>query len=81
MITVMRAWAFNALNTLKDASHSLLDLFLAKHLICLQVELKKTTEMLEVFKRKTKLLMLVLKDLFHFIEGFIRLNNRYDMVM
>ena len=39
MITVMRAWA-NALNTLKDASHSLLDLF-SKAFDMLQVELKK----------------------------------------
>src|SRR5690554_5016122 len=69
MITVMRAWA-NALNTLKDASHSLLDLF-SKAFDMLQVELKKTTEMLAVLK-ENKVVDAGAKGFVHFIEGFIR---------
>lgn len=69
MITVMRAWA-NALSTFKDASHSVLDLF-SKAFEVLQLELKKTTEMLAVLK-ENKVVDAGAKGFVHFIEGFIR---------
>jgi hypothetical protein len=69
MITLMRAWA-TALNGLKDAGHSVIDLF-SKAFDILQVELKKTTEMLAVLKQN-KVVDAGAKGFVHFIEGFIK---------
>jgi DegV family protein with EDD domain len=69
MITLMRAWA-TALNSLKDAGHSVIDLF-SKAYDVLQVELKKTTEMLAVLKQN-KVVDAGAKGFVHFIEGFIK---------
>ncbi len=69
MITVMRAWA-NALSSLKDASHSALDLFVKAYDVVL-IELKKTTEMLAVLK-ENKVVDAGAKGFVHFIEGFIK---------
>ncbi len=69
MITLMRAWA-NALSSLKDAGHSVVELF-SKAFDVLQVELKKTTEMLAVLK-ENKVVDAGAKGFVHFIEGFIK---------
>ncbi len=69
MITLMRAWA-NALSSLKDAGHSVVELF-SKAFEVLQVELKKTTEMLAVLK-ENKVVDAGAKGFVHFIEGFIK---------
>ena len=69
MITLMRAWA-NALNSLKDAGHTVVDLF-TKAYEMLQLELKKTTEMLAVLK-ENKVVDAGAKGFVHFVEGFIK---------
>jgi DegV family protein with EDD domain len=69
MITLMRTWA-TALNGLKDAGHGVIDLF-SKAFDILQVELKKTTEMLAVLKQN-KVVDAGAKGFVHFIEGFIK---------
>lgn len=69
MITLMRAWA-TALSSLKDAGHGIIDLF-SKAYDVLQVELKKTTEMLAVLKQN-KVVDAGAKGFVHFIEGFIK---------
>lgn len=69
IITLMRAWS-NALISLKDASHNILDLF-SRAYDLLEIELKKTTEMLAILK-KNKVVDSGAKGFVHFIEGFIR---------
>jgi DegV family protein with EDD domain len=69
MITLMRAWG-NALNSLKDAGHTVVDLF-SKAYDMLQLELKKTTEMLAVLK-ENKVVDAGAKGFVHFVEGFIK---------
>lgn len=69
MITLMRAWG-NALNSLKDAGHTVIDLF-TKAYDMLQLELKKTTEMLAVLK-ENKVVDAGAKGFVHFVEGFIK---------
>ncbi len=69
MITLMRAWG-NALNSLKDAGHTVIDLF-TKAYEMLQLELKKTTEMLAVLK-ENKVVDAGAKGFVHFVEGFIK---------
>lgn len=69
IITLMRAWS-NALISLKDAGHTVLDLF-SRAYDLLEIELKKTTEMLAVLK-KNKVVDAGAKGFVHFIEGFIR---------
>ena len=67
MITLMRVWA---LSSLKDAGHTVIDLFTKAYDILL-VELKRTTEMLAVLK-KNKVVDAGAKGFVHFIEGFIK---------
>jgi fatty acid kinase/fatty acid kinase fatty acid binding subunit len=69
MITLMRTWA-TALNGLKDAGHGVIELF-SKAFDILQIELKKTTEMLAVLKQN-KVVDAGAKGFVHFIEGFIK---------
>jgi DegV family protein with EDD domain len=69
MITLMRAWG-NALNSLKDAGHTVIELF-TKAYDMLQLELKKTTEMLAVLK-ENKVVDAGAKGFVHFVEGFIK---------
>lgn len=69
MITLMRAWG-HALNSLKDAGHTVVDMF-SKAYEMLQLELKKTTEMLAVLK-ENKVVDAGAKGFVHFVEGFIK---------
>jgi DegV family protein with EDD domain len=69
MITLMRNWG-NALNSLKDAGHTVVDMF-TKAYEMLQLELKKTTEMLAVLK-ENKVVDAGAKGFVHFVEGFIK---------
>jgi len=69
MITLMRAWG-SALNSLKDAGHTVVDMF-SKAYDMLQLELKKTTEILTVLK-ENKVVDAGAKGFVHFVEGFIK---------